>query len=96
MNERYELGVRSSELLIRNTIIQKMVAGWGMAPSPRLLVSVASADRIGNGPTTVPHRGDVLFLSQEIPAVAPRAEPRPAESIIATPDPAQSNSNEIP
>ena len=50
MNERYDRSVCASELLLRNTIIQKMVAGWNMVASFHLPESVTGAARIGKDP----------------------------------------------
>ena len=47
MPERYDRAVCSKELLLRNTIIQKVVSGWEMAPSFHLPMSVPSDHRIG-------------------------------------------------
>ena len=47
MPERYDRSVCASELLLRNTIIQQIVAGWNMAPSYRLPATATGRLRIG-------------------------------------------------
>ena len=45
--ERYDRSVCANELLLRNTIIQRMVGGWGMAPAFHLPTTVEGHVRIG-------------------------------------------------
>ena len=52
MSERYDRIVRAGELILRNTIAQKMVAGRNVVDSFRLPASVTIADRVGKGPFT--------------------------------------------
>ena len=47
MQERCDRSVRATELLLRNTIIQKVVDGWALAPSFRIPETVPSDSRIG-------------------------------------------------
>ena len=47
MNERYDRSVCANELLLRNTIIQKVVQGWNMVESFRLPETVPGSGRIG-------------------------------------------------
>ena len=46
--------VCANELLLRNTIIQKMVMGWNMAESFRLPETVPGSERIGRDPVATP------------------------------------------
>ena len=50
MNERYDRSVCANELLLRNTIIQKVISGWTMVDSFCLPETVAGDDRIGKFP----------------------------------------------
>ena len=50
MNERYDRSVCANELLLRNTIIQKVISGWKMVDSFCLPEPVAGSDRIGEEP----------------------------------------------
>ena len=72
MNERYDRSVCAIELLLRNTIIQKMVAGWNMVASFHLPQSVTGAVRIGKGPdaqaTTFEEPIDPLVGSDLVPS----------------------------
>ena len=47
MPERYDRSVCASELLLRNTIVNKIVNGWTVAPSFHLPQTVLDAGRIG-------------------------------------------------
>ena len=47
MPERYDRSVCASELLLRNTIVNKIVSGWTMAPSFHLPHTVLDAGSIG-------------------------------------------------
>ena len=47
MPERYDRSVCASELLLRTTTIQQIVAGWGMAPAYQLPTTVNGRVRIG-------------------------------------------------
>ena len=47
MPGRYDRSVCATELLLRNTIIQKVVEGWTLAPSFRIPETVPIDRRIG-------------------------------------------------
>ena len=47
MPERYDRSVCASELLLRNTIVNKIVNGWTVAPSFHLPQTAQDAGRIG-------------------------------------------------
>ena len=58
MPERYGRSVCASELLLRNTIIQRMAARWGIAAAYFLLSTLVGRVRIGKSDDeapTVPH-----------------------------------------
>ena len=51
MPERYDRIVCASELMLRNKIVQRIDAGWGVAPAYRLPATVAGHLRIGKPET---------------------------------------------
>ena len=53
MPERYDRSVCASELLLRNTIIKQMAAGWEVSDSPHLPTTVTGRVRIGEEPPPV-------------------------------------------
>ena len=54
MPERYDRTVCATELLLGNTIIQKFVSGWDLAPSFHLPETVHNDQRIGKETPVVP------------------------------------------
>ena len=82
MHERYDRSVCANELLLRNTIIQKMVGGWCMVDSFMLHETVPGSERIGRDPVvqsintstqlsaeteTAPAEGALISLSTDTP-----------------------------
>ena len=51
MPERYGRSVCANELLLMNTIIQRVANGWEMAPAFHLPTTVHGNERIGKEPT---------------------------------------------
>ena len=47
MPERYDGSAFANELLLRNTIVQRMQTGWGVAPPFHFPVTVGGTIRIG-------------------------------------------------
>ena len=60
MPERYDRAACSHELLLRNTIVQRMNEGWGIAPAFHLPATVDKTVRIGHTNTApvVPNQED--------------------------------------
>ena len=83
MNERYDRSVCANELLIRNTIIQKMVAGWTMVDSFRLPETVAGAERIGKEPNNA--STDVVELMSSPPVLPLATGTHESTQAVATP-----------
>ena len=50
MPERYDRSACANELLLRNTIAQRMRSGWEIAPAFRLPITVTGETRIGREP----------------------------------------------
>ena len=93
MPERYDREVCAAELLLRNTIIQKFVSGWGLAPSFHLPETVTGHHRIGKeaplrppnqtedlpGPTPV---DDTVLAGAEQETPPPVATPQKVNSAV--------------
>ena len=53
MPERYDRSAGANELLLRNTIVQRMRGGWTVAPAFHLPLTISDATRIGRSAPTV-------------------------------------------
>ena len=76
MNERYGRSVCAGELLLRNTIIQKMVSAWAMVGAFHLPDTLPGTDRIGKAQTKTPTVENSLGGTQ--PGVPAREGPSTA------------------
>ena len=56
MPERYDRSACANELLLRNTIVQRMRTGWEVAPAFHLPLTIAGTPRIGRDPPS--NKGD--------------------------------------
>ena len=72
MPERYDRSVCATELLLRNTIIQKVVGGWAIAPSFHLPETVPSDCRIGKA-------AEVTLDTDVLPSALPGSLDQSAE-----------------
>ena len=88
MNERYDRSVCANELLLRNTIIQKVISGWAMAGSLCLPETVAGSDRIGREPKAPTiQTPDLEDTPSGLPLISDKQEPTqvvvtPAEEVV--------------
>ena len=64
MPERYDRAACAHELLLRNTIVQRMIEGWGLAPAFHLPVSVDKSVRIGRLETPPEDSSQGVVLSE--------------------------------
>ena len=94
MPDRYDRSVCASELLLRNTIIRQMAAGWDMAASFHLPSTVAGHVRLGKEvpPTQVPglkstHGETTLVPVTTDPPVEPAIENTQANLDLVTSEP---------
>ena len=101
MGERYDRSVCANELLLRNTIIQKVVQRWNMVESFRLPETVPGAGRIGKDasasqlPVSVPLCSPTIVPSEEAPNSSsdmskPGVVDETSPAVAATQDPPSS------
>ena len=85
MPERYDRSVCASELLLRNTIVQRIVAGRGIAPTYRLHATVSGHLRIGKPET--PDTPADMATENNVTSRAPNARYQPMGNWTVMTDP---------
>ena len=86
MPERYDRSACANELLLRNTIAQRMRTGWEIAPAFHLPLTITGAPRIGRDP---PNSKNADTCEKKSECLTHPLSPRDiqADGVISTSDP---------
>ena len=88
MPERYDRSACANELLLRNAIVQRMRAGWKVAPAFHLPLTIAGTPRIGRDPPI--NKGDITCEAKSAYLTQPLApHDTQSDGVIPTSDPSR-------